>query len=91
MSFQSKLLETIREEYGHNASQQIYVSNELWTAIRASQESLVKLVNICAVQTEPDATATSLAEKILEVYSQSENMPVEIAVDFLKREVKSLF
>ena len=91
MNFQAKLLDTIREEYGHNASQQIYVSNELWTAIRASQESLTKLVNICALQIEPETTATGLAEIILEVYSQSENIPVEIAIDLLKREVKSLF
>ena len=88
---QSKLLSTIREEFGHNASQQIYVSNELWTAIRATQESLVKLINLCSSQFTPDTPATALAEKIIEIYSQSEQSPGEVASELLKKEVRGLF
>lgn len=88
---QTRLLSTIREEFGHNASQQIYVSNELWTAMRATQESLVKLVNICSSQFTPETPAGALAEKIIEIYSQSENSPGEVASELLKKEVKALF
>jgi hypothetical protein len=88
---QSKLHSTIREEFGHNASQQIYVSNELWTAIRATQESLVKLINLCSSQFTPDTPATALAEKIIEIYSQSEQSPGEVASELLKKEVRGLF
>jgi hypothetical protein len=88
---QSKLLSILREEFGHNASQQIYVSNELWTAIRATQESLVKLINLCSSQFTPDTPATALAEKIIEIYSQSEQSPGEVASDILKKEVRGLF
>ena len=88
---QSKLLSILREEFGHNASQQIYVSNELWTAIRATQESLVKLINLCSSQFTPDTPATALAEKIIEIYSQSEQSPGEVASELLKKEVRGLF
>jgi len=88
---QSQLLTTIRDEFGHNASQQIYVSNELWSAVRATQESLKQLVNICAAQCKPDAQGTELAEKIIQLYAQSENSPGEVATDMLKKEVRGLF
>lgn len=87
---QAKLLHTIREEFGHNASQQIYVSNELWTAIRSTQESMVKLVNMCASVCTPDMPASDLAQKIIEVYAQSEQSPGEIASEMLKNEVRGL-
>ncbi len=88
---QAQLLATIRQEFGHNASQQIYVSSELWTAIRATQESLIKLINICATQCVPTAPAPELAEKIIQVYAQSEQTPGEIATELLKKEVRALF
>ncbi len=88
---QAQLLTTIREEFGHNASQQIYVSNELWSAIRAAQESLIQLINVCASQCVADAPATELAEKIIQLYAQSGKTPGEIATDMLKKEVRRLF
>lgn len=88
---QSQLLSTVREEFGHNASQQIYVSSELWSAIRVAQESLIQLVNLCAAQCAADAAGSELAEKIIQLYAQSENSPGEVAADMLKKEVRELF
>lgn len=90
-ALQAKLLSTIREEFGHNASQQIYVSSELWIAIRATQESLVKLINMCSAQFSPDMPAAALAECIIDIYSQSEQSPGEVATEMLKKEVRGLF
>lgn len=90
LELQAKLLHTIREEFGHNASQQIYVSNELWTAMRSTQESLVKLVNMCASVCTPDMPASVLAEKMIEVYTQTEQSPGEVAAGMLKNEVRAL-
>jgi len=87
---QAKLLQTIREEFGHNAAQQIYVSNDLWTAMRSTQESMVKLVNMCASTCAPDMPASVLAQKIIEVYTQSEQSPGEVAAEMLKNEVRGL-
>lgn len=88
LQLQSKLLTTIREEFAHNASQQIYVSNDLWTAIRNVQESNVKLVNICAAQFQQNDSATLLAERIIEVYAGLNESPSEIATALLKNEVR---
>ncbi|NDV46683.1 hypothetical protein D0T49_06445 [Paludibacter sp. 221] len=88
MQLQGKLLETIREEYSHNLSQQIYVSDGLWVSVVAAKESLIKLVNTCAASCNPAEPATVLAEKIIQVFSSSENTPSEIALANLKEEIR---
>lgn len=89
--FQLKLLDNIRQEFSHNVSQQIYVSEELWNAIRTVQESLLQLVNTVASKYDPNENATALAEKIIEIYATAEHTPTEIAMHMLKGEVQSYF
>jgi hypothetical protein len=88
MELQTQLLSSIREEFLHNLSQQIYVSDEIWIHIRAAQESLLRLVNSCAAQCNPANSASELAERIIQVYGASEQTPTEIAIDKLKNEVR---
>lgn len=85
------LLGSIRQEFSHNLSQQIYVSDEIWNYIRAAQESLLRLVNTCAAQCNPANSANELAEKIIQVYGASEQTPTELAIDKLKKEVRNFF
>ena len=87
LELQTQLLAIIRREFAHNFSQQIYVSDEMWNYIRAAQESLLRLVNTCAAQCNPANPATELAERIIQVYSSSEETPTELAIDKLKNEV----
>lgn len=91
MQLHAKLLESIRQEYSHNVSQQIYVSDDLWENIVAAKESLVQLVNTCAASCKPEAPATMLAEKVLQVYAASPSTPSEIALAKLKEEIRSSY
>ena len=85
---QSELLVTIRQEFSHNLSQQIYVTDEVWNYIRSTQESLLRLVNGCAAQCNPTDSAAALAELIINTYTSSEQPPTEIAIEKLKAEVR---
>ena len=87
---QSILLTTIRQEFSHNISQQIYVSDELWNYIRSAQESLLKLINTSAAQCNPNNSGSELAERIIQVFSSSEKTPSELAIEKLKNEVRGL-
>ncbi|HOJ66780.1 MAG: hypothetical protein KBG33_07650 [Paludibacteraceae bacterium] len=91
LELQSQLLNTIRHEFAHNLSQQIYVSDELWNYISSAQESLLRLINMCASQCNPNEPASLLAEKILEIYAASEETPTEQAIQKLKEEVRKYF
>lgn len=88
MDLHTQLLAGIRQEFSHNLSQQIYVSDELWNFIRGSQESLLRLVNTCAAQCNPNDSASELAEKIIQIYAASEQTPTEKAIEKLKNEVR---
>ena len=91
MELHTQLLASIRQEFQHNLSQQIYVSNEIWTCIRAAQESLLRLVNTCSSQCNPANSANELAERIIQVYNASDRTPTELASELLKKEVRLFF
>lgn len=91
MDLHAKLLDTIRQEFAHNTSQQIYVSENLWISIITAKESLIQLVNTCAASVGPSAPAQALAERIIQVYAATESTPSEIALQSLKDEVKMYF
>jgi len=91
MEFHAQLLASIRQEFSHNLSQQIYVSDEAWRYIRGAQESLLQLINTCASKCDPNDSASGLAELIIHVYGVTEQTPTELAIDKLKKEVRNYF
>ena len=50
MQVQQLLLRTIRMEFDHNLSQQIYVSEELWDRIIRARDEMGAFVNTMAIQ-----------------------------------------
>jgi hypothetical protein len=91
MQLHAELLATLRQEFSHNMSQQVYVSDEIWNYIRGTQESLLQLVNTCASKCNPNESASALAELIIQVYGSSEQTPTELAIEKLKKEVRNYF
>ena len=90
IDLQKELMSSIRNEFSHNLSQQIYVSDELWNSIKVVQETLLKLVISCSAQFPPTNAATDLAEQIIQVYASAEQTPTEYALTKLKEEVRQL-
>lgn len=87
----TQLLASIRQEFSHNLSQQIYVSEEIWKYIRGAQESLLQLINSCAPKCNPNGSASDLAEFIIQVYGATDETPTELAIEKLKKEVQNHF
>ncbi|MFP4470070.1 MAG: hypothetical protein ACLFPE_05275 [Bacteroidales bacterium] len=85
------LLENIREEFDHNITQQLYVSQTLWGQIKSAKESVVGLVNAAAGELDRQAPALELAAAILKRRSANEQGLVEPAIRHLKKEVAELF
>ena len=86
---QTILLTTIRSEYEHNLSQQIYISTEVWEAIRNAKERVVNVINISTGKLNEKSTSTELAAHILEAIV--EKSPTEEAMQKLKEEVGLLY
>ena len=59
--------------------------------MRDSKEESIRLINLAASQMDVNSTSLDLSAKIMELLSQLEAMPSEVAVSFLKQEFQALF
>lgn len=89
--YQDALIKTIRAEYEHNLSQQIYVSGKTWNAIKVTKENLVKLVNQASNKLRKDAPALELSKLILETIMQLDKEPTASAIEMLKIEASQYY
>lgn len=89
--FQTALIQTIRDEFEHNLSQQIYISSNAWELTRNAKEEMIKLVNIAASRLNDNASATDLGSIIFELSMQKDKLPLNQAIEFTKKEVRQLF
>lgn len=91
MQVQQQLLRTIRLEYDHNLSQQIYVSDELWDKIIRSRDEMAAFVNTMAIQMPQDGTSLDYAKVLMTGYNTNGDTPTALALAALKAEVRQLF
>ncbi len=88
---QAELLKAIREEYDHNVAQQIFISPKAWEMVRNSKEETIKIINIAGGQMSDVSMALELSAKIFEITAEVGQLPTEITIEFLKRELQELF
>jgi hypothetical protein len=88
--FHQHLLASIRSEYEHNLSQQIYISGDAWNVIRNAKEGTIKIINTAAFQVDPDGPALGLSKKIIELQMEADTAPTLAALEFLRNETRIL-
>ena len=88
---QQDLLSNITSEFEHNIAQQTYLSTEAWDKMKAVKNQVINLVNETAKEVKPDASGPTLGKLILERLTELNNPPSQVAIDYLKQEVKTLF
>jgi predicted solute-binding protein len=91
LQLQSALIQSIRSEFDHNLSQQLYVSTKAWEMVRNAREETIKRVNTAAMQLPADATSADLASLILIHDIDTELSAVKGALDLLKSEARINF
>lgn len=89
--FQQLLIHEIREEFNHNVSQQIYMSDQAWRQIRSVKDSIINQINASAETLAPNARSFDLAQKIFEDLLAKKEDPVGPALVFLKAEIQKIF
>lgn len=90
LQVQQHLMRTIRMEYDHNLSQQIYVSNQVWDAIIASRDQMVAFINTMAQQMPPESTALDYAKVLITAYTSNGQTANDQAMQLLRSEARSL-
>jgi hypothetical protein len=87
----TELLNTIRAEFEHNLTQQVYMNTASWEALKRGKEETIKLINISAAKINASEDAVELSKIILETAMQMEKLPTQLAIDVIKSEVRTLF
>ena len=89
--FQQVLIAEIRQEFNHNLSQQVYLSDEAWSMVKNAMEDIVSVVNIAAQQLKSDDKSVDLAKKIFELMMEKNNDPIAVALKKVKDEIRTSF
>ncbi len=85
------LVRTIREEYEHNVTQQIYMSDRAWAKVKQAKEETIRLVNFSYQQIGTSSSAAELSRGIFESASRLSHTPSQEALVVIKEEVRRLF
>lgn len=90
-AFHQQLLHEIREEFSHNLSQQVYMSDQAWDNVKKAIDDIISTINMAADKTNPQSRSIELAKNIFELLSTRSEDPVNNALKFLKNEIRQAF
>lgn len=88
---QNEMLKSIREEFDHNLSQQIYISENAWKLIRGAKDEMTKFITATGEGMSADATSIDFSRKMFQAASKVEKLPGDVALQFLRQETNELF
>lgn len=88
-NYESLLIANIEQEFDHNLSQQIYVSDDCWNIIVAAKNTTIQLIRKAGLL-EKTGTANKLREVIL-TEMMEKRAPSDTALSFIKKEVGDLW
>ena len=89
--FQHVLVNEIREEYNHNLSQQIYISDQAWELVKNAKEEIIAVINQSGQGLPEQATSLDLAKKIFDNMLKKGTDPTTYSLLQIKKEARTLF
>ncbi|HEX9826543.1 MAG TPA: hypothetical protein VGA80_08075 [Flavobacteriaceae bacterium] len=87
--YESLLVATIEQEYEHNLSQQIYMTDECWGIISAAKNATIQLIRKASLLEKTD-TANKLREVVL-TEMMERRAPSDAALSYIKQEVSDMW
>ncbi|GMN08991.1 hypothetical protein MTsPCn9_05530 [Croceitalea sp. MTPC9] len=87
-AYENLLIKNVEDEFDHNLSQQIYMTDECWNVIKAAKSATIQIIR-SAGMSESDS-ADKLREDILTQMIEKQS-PSATALAFVKKEVGDLW
>jgi len=85
------LLNTIRSEFEHNLSQQIYMSPQAWEVVKSAKSNMIKTINNEAEKMPVKATGMDLTKHLFERIMKIDKEPTRVAINYIKGEIARSF
>lgn len=80
------LLLAIQQEYEHNITQQVYVSQQLWEIIKIARDDAVNTVSLIAEKMDSQASGKEFSEALVNFLAQRESTGPDKALQAIKKE-----
>lgn len=87
--YESLLIANIEQEFEHNLSQQIYISDDCWKITTAAKNATIQLIRKASLLEKTD-TANKLREVVL-TEMMEKLAPSDAALSFIKKEVSEMW
>jgi hypothetical protein len=88
LDYQNFVIAQIEQEFEHNLTQQIYISEECWSAVTTAKNATIQLI-VLSAKKDFIIDANQLRETILRDLLEK-SPPSSVALSFLKNEVNEL-
>jgi len=88
IQLQKLLLQNIRQEFEHNFAMQIYLPVKTWEQVIKSRDEVIKLINTCSAEVQPNSPSMELSKKILERAINETNFYITKAKESLKKDIQ---
>ena len=80
------MLIAVQKEYEHNVTQQIYVSEPLWSIIYLAKNEVLNLITECMDQAGPDAGSKDMASLVIVAENAWQLNPIHQALHAIRKE-----
>jgi hypothetical protein len=87
---QSTLLATVRTEFEHNLSQQVYISSEAWEKLKIAKEEILKYINTATSGINDSNNASQYAANLLDLENQNPYSAHSEAIRFIAAEAREV-
>lgn len=87
--YEALIIASIEQEFEHNLSQQIYLTDDCWNIITAAKNATIQLIRKASLL-EKTATANKLREVVL-TEMMEKRAPSDAALSFIKQEVSEMW
>ncbi|SFD06085.1 hypothetical protein [Algibacter pectinivorans] len=87
--YETLLIQSIEQEFEHNLSQQIYITDKCWSIVTTSKNATIQLIRKASMSEKTDS-ANKLREVVLTEMMERRS-PSDTALAFIKEEVSSLW
>lgn len=82
------LLLNIQQEYEHNITQQIYVSEKLWQIVQAARDDTAEMISLAA---DAGGSAQDMANRLVNMLVERGDNPLNTAQRAIRQEAGALF
>lgn len=85
-ALKATMILAVQQEYEHNISQQLYVSDQLWKIIQMAKNQIIEIVALVGEQVEANSAGEVYASELIQFLDSQEKDPLATAKLAIKRE-----